>query len=58
MTPTTSDVQVRILEEIIKVLDTPATIQAKAGSVRDLAEAWAWFTSPDQPHGGATKLVK
>ena len=58
MTSTTSEVQARILDEIAKVLDTPATIQAKASSVKDLAEAWAWFTSPDQPHGAAAKIVK
>jgi hypothetical protein len=24
------------------------------GALRNLAEAWAWVTSPNQPHGGTS----
>lgn len=25
-------------------------------TVRNLAEAWAWLQSPDQPHGGSVEM--
>jgi len=35
-----------------------ATSQSDAASLRDLAEAWAWFTNPSQPHGGSVNQTQ
>lgn len=53
-----NEVRAAILEQIATLLqlDLPATTQAQA--VKDLAEAYAWVTSTDQPHGGSASTAK
>ena len=41
-----------ILDGIVKAANTNLGWPMKARAMRDLAEAWAWMTSPAQPHGG------
>jgi hypothetical protein len=43
---TRQEVQEAILDEIVKTLQESSSVAA----VKDLAEAYAWITSPGQPH--------
>jgi hypothetical protein len=52
-------VQQRLLEKIYEELDkSPVNTVGgtHAASVLRLAEAWAWVTFPNQPHGGSAKV--
>ncbi|MFI5729162.1 hypothetical protein ACIA49_03510 [Kribbella sp. NPDC051587] len=41
-------------DALLKAIVELAPKMGSAGSIRDLAEAYAWAVSPGQPHGGHT----
>jgi hypothetical protein len=45
------DAKTKILALIELLLDEQPPMSIPAGSIRDLAEAYAWLERPDQPHG-------
>ncbi|MGB0963241.1 MAG: hypothetical protein ACPGVY_11155 [Mycobacterium sp.] len=52
---TLTGTQLKLLQAIDAMTTNPNG--ATAAAARDFAEAYAWLTSPAQPHGGSTKIT-
>jgi hypothetical protein len=52
------DARDNILDRIAEWAEDPAQAYNRADAILKLAEAYAWITSPAQPHGGSAEPAK